>query len=42
MITDPAIGGSEGLRRLRELRAAGYTIEMRSGAKPTRYYRIVE
>jgi len=28
-ITDPAVGGSEGLRRVRELRAAGHVIEKR-------------
>lgn len=41
----PGIGGSEGLRRLRELRADGYTIEMRRHPSPdrqgTRQYRLV-
>jgi|WetSurSiteA1Bulk_404760.scaffolds.fasta_scaffold39427_2 hypothetical protein len=42
-LTHPAVGGSEGLRRLRELRAKGYTIEMRRKAKgrTTRQYRLV-
>ena len=42
-LTHPAAGGSEGLRRLRELRAKGYTIEMRLKAKgkTTRQYRLV-
>lgn len=41
-LTSPLIGGSEGLRRLRELRADGYRIEMRRGPLATRFYRIVE
>ena len=42
-LTHPGAGGSEGLRRLRELRAKGYTIEMRRKAKgrTTRQYRLV-
>ena len=41
-LTHPAVGGSEGLRRLRELRAKGYVIEMRKKAKgqTTRQYRL--
>jgi len=41
-LTHPAVGGSEGLRRLRELRAKGYIIEMRRKAKgrTTRQYRL--
>ena len=41
-LTHPAVGGSEGLRRLRELREKGYTIEMRKKAKgqTTRQYRL--
>lgn len=42
VLCHPEIGGSEGLRRLRELRADGHIIEMRK--KPgaaTRQYRIV-
>jgi hypothetical protein len=40
----PEIGGTEGLRRLRELRAAGEPIEgpKRFGKAATRYYRIAE
>jgi hypothetical protein len=33
-ISDKAVGGSEGLRRLRELRAAGYLIEKRRHPDP--------
>lgn len=42
-LTHPAVGGSEGLRRLRELREKGYRIEMRRKAKgrTTRQYRLV-
>lgn len=42
-LTHPEVGGSEGLRRLRELREKGYTIEMRRKAKgrTTRQYRLV-
>jgi hypothetical protein len=42
-LTHPAAGGSEGLRRLRELREKGYTIDMRRKAKgrTTRQYRLV-
>jgi hypothetical protein len=43
MICHPAIGGSEGLRRLRELRADGYMIEMRrhpDRKRTTRQYRL--
>jgi hypothetical protein len=41
-LTHPEVGGSEGLRRLRELRAKGYMIEMRIKAKgkTTRQYRL--
>lgn len=41
-LTHPAVGGSEGLRRLRELRAKGYHIRMRLKAKgkTTRQYRL--
>jgi len=41
-LTHPAVGGSEGLRRLRELREKGYMIEMRKKAKglTTRQYRL--
>lgn len=40
----PTVGGSEGLRRVRELRADGYVIEMRKMYRglSTRQYRIVE
>lgn len=41
----PEIGGSEGLRRLRELRAEGVNIEVRKApykGLSTRHYRIVE
>ena len=43
-LTHPEVGGSEGLRRLRELRAKGYQIEMRKKAKgrTTRQYRLVQ
>lgn len=40
----PAIGGSEGLRRVRELRAEGHEIEMRKHplkSRETRQYRLV-
>lgn len=42
-LTHPGVGGSEGLRRLRELREKGYPIEMRLKAKgkTTRQYRLV-
>lgn len=42
-LTHPAVGGSEGLRRLRELRDMGYEIQMRLKAKgqTTRQYRMV-
>jgi hypothetical protein len=42
-LTSPAIGGSEGLRRLRELRADGYNVQgpRRFTKGATRYYRIV-
>jgi hypothetical protein len=41
-LTHPEVGGSEGLRRLRELREKGYDIEMRKKAKgrTTRQYRL--
>lgn len=41
-LTHPAVGGSEGLRRLRELRAKGYVIDMRRKAanRTTRQYRL--
>lgn len=42
ILCHPDIGGSEGLRRLRELRADGHVIEMRK--KPggsTRQYRLL-
>lgn len=35
----PDVGGSEGLRRLRELRADGYIIEMRHHPDPRRKVR---
>lgn len=43
-LCSPLIGGSEGLRRLRELRADGYVIEMRRSVNgvASRFYRIVE
>lgn len=42
VLCHPKIGGSEGLRRVRELRAAGHNIEMRTLAdRTTRQYRIV-
>jgi hypothetical protein len=42
-LTHPAVGGSEGLRRLRELREKGYRIDMRRKAKgrTTRQYKLV-
>lgn len=41
LLTHPSLGGSEGLRRLRELRQDGYRIEMRVSDKgTTRQYRI--
>lgn len=42
-ITSPDIGGPEGARRLRELREAGYKIDMRkaSGFAGIREYRLV-
>jgi hypothetical protein len=43
LLTHPAIGGSEGLRRLRELRAQGERVEMRAhpdAALTTRQYRL--
>ena len=43
-LTQPHTGGSEGLRRLRELRAKGHTIEMKKDPRvgvTTRYYRLV-
>jgi hypothetical protein len=42
-LTTATIGGSEGLRRLRELRAEGHPIQgpRRFGKGATRYYRIV-
>ena len=43
VLCHPAIGGSEGLRRLRELRADGQPIEMRAHpieGRTTRQYRI--
>ena len=40
-LCDPAAGGSEGLRRLRELRAAGWLIEMRKReGRASREYRL--
>lgn len=39
----PSVGGSEGLRRVRELRSAGHDIEMRrhpSKERETRQYRL--
>lgn len=43
MICHPGVGGSEGLRRLRELRAEGHLIEMRKkpGGSATRQYRML-
>lgn len=41
-LTTPAAGGSEGLRRLRELRAQGYDIKRRKIEGSTAYeYRLV-
>lgn len=43
VIASPTVGGSEGLRRLRELRADGHRIEMRTrGRTATREYRLLE
>lgn len=40
-LTTPEVGGSEGLKRLRELRAAGFTIEKRRMANSHAYeYRM--
>lgn len=41
-LTNPSIGGTEGLRRLRELRAEGYPIigPRRRGKAATRWYSI--
>jgi hypothetical protein len=42
-LTAPDVGGSEGLRRLRELRADGLPIEGRKKAKSTAWeYRLLE
>lgn len=41
-ITDPDVGGSEGLRRLRELRDEGYEFKMRKMTNSDAYeYRLV-
>jgi hypothetical protein len=41
-ISSTAVGGTEGTRRLRELRALGYTVEKRKVAGSTQYeYRFV-
>lgn len=41
LLTHPTLGGSEGLRRLRELRQEGFIIEMRVSDKgTTRQYRL--
>ncbi len=41
-LCDPAIGGSEGLRRVRELRAEGWTIEKRRMANSDAFeYRLL-
>lgn len=41
-LTKPDIGGSEGLRRVRELRSEGYEIKMRrQPGKQTHEYRLV-
>lgn len=43
LIQNPSIGGSEGLRRLRELRASGLPVEMRTiDGRTTREYRLAE
>lgn len=45
LLCHPAIGGSEGLRRVRELRAKGHDIELRPHpvhGRTSRQYRIVE
>jgi hypothetical protein len=39
-ICDPAVGGSEGLRRLRELRADGWWVEKRRATKGVWEYRL--
>ena len=39
-ITDPAVGGSEGLRRMRELRARGYSIDKRRATAGVWEYRL--
>jgi len=39
-IADPEVGGSEGLRRLRELRAAGHSVEKRKYTEGTWEYRL--
>lgn len=42
-ICHPSVGGSEGLRRLRELRADGYEIVKRKRAKGAEWeYRLIE
>jgi len=40
-ITDPAVGGSEGLRRMWELRAAGCVIDKRRASAGVYEYRLV-
>lgn len=45
LLCHPKIGGSEGLRRLRELRADGHEIEMRPHpveGRTSRQYRLIE
>jgi hypothetical protein len=42
-LTKPAVGGSEGLRRVRELRSDGYEIKMRRiPGKQAYEYRLVK
>lgn len=41
VLCHPALGGSEGLRRLRQLRAEGHNIEKRPSHGSTNVYRIV-
>jgi hypothetical protein len=41
-ITDPAVGGSEGLRRLRELRSAGCVIDKRRASAGVYEYRLAQ
>ena len=42
MLTDPSVGGSEGLRRVRELRSDGHVIEVRKRkGSQVREYRIL-